>query len=101
VRDALVEVLEAIADVDGADFAFFEASLLDGRGFLPPRGGSALDQVTFVASLARGLLVRMGAIFDEQGSATLLPYGTPIATPGANATDDAIPAPFESGERTE
>jgi hypothetical protein len=88
VRDALVEVLDAIADVDGADFEFFESSLLDDRGFLPPQGGSALEQVGFVASVARGLLVRMGAVFDERGNMTLVPYGTRIARPGANAADD-------------
>jgi hypothetical protein len=42
--------------------------------------------VGFVASVARGLLVRMGAVFDERG--TLLPYGTQIAKPAANAVDD-------------
>jgi hypothetical protein len=88
VRDALVEVLEAIADVDGADFDFFEASLLDESGFLPQRGGAALEQVAFAGSVARGLLVRMGAVFDERGGTTLLPYGTRMATPGANALDE-------------
>jgi hypothetical protein len=87
-RDALVEVLDAIADFDGADFEFFESSLLDERGFLPPAGGAALDQVAFVVSVVRGLLVRMGAVFDERGRLTLLPYGTRMATPGANAADD-------------
>jgi hypothetical protein len=67
VRDALVEVLDAMEDVDGADFEFFEESLFDERGFVPQRGGAALEQVAFVASVARGLLVRMGAIFDERG----------------------------------
>ena len=93
VRDALVEVLDAIEDVDGADFEFFEGSLLDDRGFLPSRGGSALEQVAFVASVARGLLVRMGAVFDERGHATFLPYGTRIATPGVNAADGG-PSPL-------
>jgi hypothetical protein len=97
VRDALVEVLDAVADVDGADFAFFEESLLDERGFLPPRGGSALEQVGFVASVARGLLARMGAVFDERGYVTLLPYGTRIAMPGANAAADESSAAVEEG----
>src|SRR3974390_852128 len=88
VRDALVEVLDAIGDVDGADFAFFEESLLDERGFLPSRGGAPLEQVAFVASVARGLLARMGAVFEERGVAALLPYGTRIAVAGANAADD-------------
>jgi len=88
VRDALVEVLEAIGDVDGADFELFETSLLDERGFLPSPGGAVLEQVAFVASVARGLLIRMGAVLDERGDVTLLPYGTRIATPGANAADD-------------
>jgi hypothetical protein len=88
VRDALVEVLDAIADVDGPDFDFFEGSLLDERGVVPQRGGAALEQIAFVASVARGLLVRMGAVFDERGAATLLAYGTRIATPGANALDE-------------
>jgi hypothetical protein len=88
VRDALVEVLEAIANVDGTDFAFFEESLLDERGFLPPAGGAVLEQVAFVVSVVRGLLVRMGVVFDERGGVTLLPYGTRMATPGANAVDD-------------
>jgi hypothetical protein len=87
VRDVLVELLEAIADVDGADFEFFEGSLFDERGFLPPPGGSPLEQVAFVASVARGLLVRMGAVFDERGDPTLLAYGTRIATPGAAEVD--------------
>ena len=87
VREALVEVLDAIADVDGADFEFFEGSLLDERGFLPSRGGSVLEQVAFVASVARGLLARMGGLYDEHGFATLLPYGTRMAMPGANAAD--------------
>jgi hypothetical protein len=88
VRDALVEVLDAIADVDGPDFDFFEGSLLDESGFVPQRGGAALEQVAFVGRVARGLLARMGAAFDERGGATLLPYGTRIATPGANALDE-------------
>jgi hypothetical protein len=101
VRDALVELLDAIADVDGADFEFFEGSLLDERGFLPPHGGTALEQVAFVASVARGLLARMGVAFDERGHATLLPYGTRIAMPGANTADDAFPAPAEWAARAE
>jgi hypothetical protein len=88
VRDALVEVLDAIADVDGPDFDFFEGALFDENGFVPQRGGAALEQVAFVGSVARGLLVRMGAVFDERGAATLLPYGTRIASPGAHALDE-------------
>jgi hypothetical protein len=98
VRNALVEVLDAIAEVDGADFEFFERSLLGERGLLPSPGGAVLEQV---ASVARGLLARMGAVFDERGHATLLPYGTRIAMPGANAADDVLPAPAELGARTE
>jgi hypothetical protein len=50
--------------------------------------GAALEQISFVASVARGLLARMGAVYDEHGIATLLPYGTRIATPGTNALDE-------------
>jgi hypothetical protein len=60
---------------------------LDERRFVPPRGGNALEQVAFVASVARGLVARMGGVVDDRGQMTLLPYGTPIATSGNVAVD--------------
>jgi hypothetical protein len=79
LRDALVELLELIADVDDADLEFFEAALVDERGRLPPKAGSAGEQFVFVRSVLGGVLGRLGALVDVAGGVYLLPFALPTA----------------------
>ncbi len=87
VRDALVSVLDLVADVGDGDFEFFESSLIDSQRVLSIRGGPIAEQLAFVQDVARGVLRRLGAVCDEAGAVTLLPFGTTLSTPCDNAVE--------------
>jgi hypothetical protein len=78
LRDGRVQLLELIADVDGADLEFFEAALVDETRMLPPMAGSAGEQLVFVQSILRGMLGRLGGLVDDAGRGVhLLPFALP------------------------
>lgn len=79
LRDGLVQTLELIAEVDGADLEFFETALVDERKMLPTRTGPVGEQFDFVRSILTGVLGRLGALFDNGGDAQLLPFAVPTA----------------------
>jgi hypothetical protein len=61
---------------------------IDSKHVLPVRGGAVAEQLAFVQDVARGVLGRMGAVYDEGGAVNLLRFGIRLSTPGDNAGDD-------------
>jgi hypothetical protein len=89
VREAISQLLELMADVDGPDLEFFESALVDERKLLPPRAGPPGEQFVLGQSILRALAGRLGALFDETGGAALLPFAIP-ATEGEGIVTSVI-----------
>jgi hypothetical protein len=93
LREAILQLLELMADVDGRDLEFFESALVDERKLLPPRAGSPAEQFVLGQSILRALVGRLGALFDEMGRAMLLPVAIPATEGEGTVTSVTAGAP--------